>query len=653
MSLLNSKKIKELESENESLKKQIKSFHDKENRLKQFEELIKNAHLEYSDIISKKDQTAQKLEVLEKDKTKLLGELNKISVELKQLREMKFTEQNQLTLLEEAFRNPGSVSEIKDESFSKSKMTLTNEIEAAEKRKNDIALDIFNLRRKFDNLNNKINEGKKVLEKLNSDIEKKKEEISHLMDRQRNLIHSEKELLRAEIVIQNEKETENKILALREQENKLVENINVFKKQLDELKQQIEEKQLVLSSSSTDNQSQTSSSLSEIKNQELTLELDIKTKALQAQVATLTEELKAKTDSNNELQSENKELLENISSGKEELAKINESIEIDTIRLTDLDYSLNILDNELDKLKEEIKEKKNIRRKIEEQIKIITDEKIDLEDILKELKETTTIIAQLKNDIERGTGQSAKRFTGILQYYSSMIKDFYKKKSDVEKALAQKEKELEEKQRLIDDRQTAISEMENILYVRYNRAGIIKELTQSIAEQRKLFEGGSFIPIDSEVNNDSLLSKNIPHKKLIEFENALKEILSGSDKYALDLINRRLSFEKDILSSKSRLGELNRNIKHSTNELSELKNSIDKIKIEHEDHRVSINKLASVKTKLEEQINSYKNIIDKYAMIKEKIREEQELIKKKRDLTKQINSSTQTADTHNTRWIKL
>jgi len=463
----------------------------------------------------------------------------------------------------------------------------------------------------------------------------------------------EKEDIRLEAVNQNKEETENKILELIEQENKLLESININKEQLDELEKQIADKQQVLNSSTVNQYTQTASSLSEWENKELTLELDIKTEALKAQLANLTEELKAKMDSNNELQSENKELIEKIKSGKEELAKLNESVEIDTIRLTDLDYSLNILDNELDKLKFEIKEKKGIKKKIEEQIKIITDEKVNLEDILKELKETTTIIAQLKSDIERGSGQSAKRFTGILQYYSSMINDFYKRKSDVEKTLDQKEKELEEKQRLIDDRQTAISEMENILYVRYSRAGIIKELTQAIAEQRKLFEGGSFIPIDSELRDDSVLSKNISHKKLIDFENALKEILSGSDRYALDLINKRFSFEKEIFSSKSRLSELNQNIKHSTNELSELKNSIDKIKIEHEDHRVSINKLASVKTKLEEQIDSYKKIIDKYATIKEKIREEQELIKKKRDLTKQNNSLTQTADTNNTRWIKL
>ena len=151
----------------------------------------------------------------------------------------------------------------------------------------------------------------------------------------------------------------------------------------------------------------------------------------------------------------------------------------------------------------------------------------------------------------------------------------------------------------------------------------------------------------------------ISHQKLIDYENALKEILNSSDKYASDLINKRSSLEKEILANKNRLNELNQNVRHSTSELSELKNSISKIKIEHEDHRVSINKFAAIKTKLEDQINSYKLVIDKYTKIKEKIREEQDLIKTKRDIASRINSSNKisvgqkTLESHNTKWIKL
>ncbi|MDH3267493.1 MAG: hypothetical protein OEM46_01440, partial [Ignavibacteria bacterium] len=116
---------------------------------------------------------------------------------------------------------------------------------------------------------------------------------------------------------------------------------------------------------------------------------------------------------------------------------------------------------------------------------------------------------------------------------------------------------------------------------------------------------------------------------------------------------------KEIDDNKNRLNELNQNIRHSTSELYELRNSINKIKIEHEDHRVSINKLASVKTRLEEDINRNKLVFDKYASIKEKIRQEQELIKKKREITASLKSSNKisagekTFESRNPKWFKL
>ena len=70
MSLLNNKKLKELQSENEELKKAIEGLAEKENRLKNFEEMVKKARLEYAEITAKKDQTAQKLEAFEKEKSK-------------------------------------------------------------------------------------------------------------------------------------------------------------------------------------------------------------------------------------------------------------------------------------------------------------------------------------------------------------------------------------------------------------------------------------------------------------------------------------------------------------------------------------------------------------------------------------------------------
>ncbi len=191
MSLLNSKKFKELQIENEDLRKRIDGLSEKENHLKRYDELVKKARIEYAEIATKKDQTAQKLEALDRDKTKLINELNKISLEIRQLREIKLTEHNQVLSLRNVLGNSVYTEENRNDISSKSKLLLSNEIEVAEKRKNDIALETFKTKIKFEEINNKITDGKKILERLNAEIEKKKEEFSSLTQKQRSVFQEQ------------------------------------------------------------------------------------------------------------------------------------------------------------------------------------------------------------------------------------------------------------------------------------------------------------------------------------------------------------------------------------------------------------------------------------------------------------------------------
>jgi chromosome segregation ATPase len=284
--------------------------------------------------------------------------------------------------------------------------------------------------------------------------------------------------------------------------------------------------------------------------------------------------------------------------------------------------------------------------------------------VLKELKETTSILAQLKKDIEKGSGHSAKRFTGVLQYYSKMINEMYNRKVGLEKVLIQKEKDVINMDSLIEERESVIKEMENVLYIRQHRLNLFEDLTRAITEQRNFLESGTHlleeIDADNLMRQEKLIfNSELPHGKLLEFENALKELINNSDKYSSDLISNRVSLEKELIENKRRLNDLNQNIRNSTNELLDLQNSIDKIKIEHEEHRLAINKLAALKKKLENEISKYQILIDKYSKFKEMIRQEQEIIKMKRELADsnkspdQSNSVEKTFETHNPNWIKL
>jgi len=669
--ILYSKKFKELQSENEELKNQIESVKEKEERLKRFEELIKNARIEYASIALKKDQTVQKLEALENDKTRLNDEIYKISSEIKQLREIKLSEHNQLLALNTALTDANNTSPIEDaDSLSEMQQSIHKEIEAAENRKNEIAFEIIRLKKIFDEARPKVAELNRVKNALNIEIEKKKEEISSLIDRQKSVLQNQPENFNAAFSkdfdekLRYLKEIESRIKLLLNQETVLLERLSTSRKELEDLDKLIEEKNVHLNNETESKKSLEQLARTESLKKELIFELDIKIGAKEAQLYSLTEDYKSKSESLSILHRENELLLAELHQKSEKLKRLNESIEISTARLTDLDYSLSILDEELTALTNEVEDKRSVKADIEAQINDEITKKVELEELLKELRETTSILSQLKKDIEKGSGHSAKRFTSVLQDYSKMINEMYKRKVYIEKVLVQKEKEVNDIDSLIEERETVLKEMENVLYIRQHRLNLFEDLTRAITEQRKYLENGAHILEDivtDKFNQQEklILNSELPHGKLLEFENALKELLSNSDKYSADLISNRASLEKELIENKKRLNDLNQNIRNSTTELTDLRNSIDKIKIEHEDHRLAINKLAALKHKLEDDINKYQIVIDKYSKFKEMIRQEQELIKMKRELSASnkppvhSNAGEKTFEPHNPNWVKL
>ena len=130
--VFNSKRIKELETENEELKTLLQGFATKEEQLKRYDELIKKARIEFGEITQRKDQTAQTLESLDNEKTKLNHDIQKLSFEIKQLRELKIAEHNQLLTLSTALLDSGKIShDEKVNQLSNTKFNLYKEIEAS------------------------------------------------------------------------------------------------------------------------------------------------------------------------------------------------------------------------------------------------------------------------------------------------------------------------------------------------------------------------------------------------------------------------------------------------------------------------------------------------------------------------------------------
>ena len=663
--ILSSKRFKEIQSENEELKKLVESFTEKDERLKRFEELMKKVRIEYANIALKKDQAAKTLELLENQKFKLNNEIHKISAEIKQLRDMKLSEQNQLFAIGAVISDSDKNSSNNGESLINTRNIIYKEIEIAEKKKNEIALETSRLKKRMDDINSKITEVNRVKTALTTEIEKKKEEISRLIEKRKIYSLEHLEDKNSAIVHQNEEklkyseQLQTRIGQLRNQQADLLQKISDRRKFLDGLDEEIKRKNLLISNESEIKKSLKKLIEDENAKKELVLELNIKIEAQQAKLISLTEASESAAGSLNMLKFENAGLSDQLQTGNEKLRQLNESIEISTARLSDLDYSLSILDEEFDKLNKDVENKSILMNDVNSQFENKLKEKVDLEKVIKELKETTTLLAQLKSDIEKGSGQSAKRFTGILNYYSTLINELYSKKSGVEKELAEKDIEIEKKDKMIFEKQLILEEIENTLKDGKNRINVFEELMQSISEQKKLLQSSKNIFEGSKQIANTEESNKLTENKLSKYELALKELLNNTEDHSSEIIDERTKIENEIEVQKTTLSGLKENIAESIEELSDLRNSINAIKIEHEDHRVDINKLAALKNRLEVEISKNQLLVDKYISIKDMIRQEQELIKMKREIgtpgkTKSPSKAEEKVfEPNNPKWIKL
>ena len=650
--ILSSKKIKELESENEELKTLIQGFTAKEEQLKRFDELIKKARIEYGDIKLRKDQTAQTLEKLENEKNNLNKDIQKISNEIKQLGELKISEQNQLFTLSDALLDSGKISHDDNvNQLSSTKINLYKEIDAAEKRKNKIKDEINELDKKYKKTFQKIQEMKDVEQTLLTKIEKRKEELSIIIESHNAILQEQQENFNSRLDKLDDEEkkiSEESWLRIKElshEEANLLNSISDQKKKLEEIEKKIEERyvnsqnnageiQLALASEeSRIRESIEQLSREELEKKKIILELDKSISFKKSQLESLTGDYGTKTSLLNEVSDKNKQLFEEIELKLNKLSELNESVEISTTKLTDLDYSLNALEDEFNNLSKEVKNKKSIKNEIENKIKEGANEKKELEECLKELRETTAVLAQFKNDIEQGSGMSAKRFTSILKYYSSYISEMYKQKIHLEKILAKRENDVNDLDRILEEKQSALFEEDKFLFIDQDTAELFQESIKKIQKQWEQIKniisfsgdkGFSQIIQNEETSND----KDSRDEKLSGFENTLKEMLRKSESYFNKYDEKRPAFKNEKRECGLGLNELNKNIKDSVNELSNLHISINKIKEEHEEHRKDINKLVAIKKRLEEEIS-------KYEIIKEKIKQEQNIIREKRVVKEQ------------------
>jgi len=722
MALINSKKLKDLQTENEELNSTLQRINDKEDKLIRLEEVIKKVHTEISGLNRQKADYITAVDQLKCEETGLLDELEKLNREIDKLREMKSDEQHNLLFLTSHINDVKSSTDLSNGSSSDQIEINDDDLQAAEKRKKELVSENNKLEIQLSELGLIIDTLDEQQADLHALINEKKLELKNHDDLVLN--NKRQELINLDEKISQLKENETKTInefekrigELSFKERSLRDNINFKNKELGEIEKRTQKNRTRDASTTGDNlisliveeqnlaesikkkrhyleeMEMTISSLTE-EEQMLKASLNAGKKELdevgsingnsielQNSISLLRDEeneLKGKVENLNQTEQLKKELISELNDRlsaseiefaalendyeekssrlegttiklrkitgesaykQKELLTLSQVADDKTKKLKNLSAEITFSEGKIESLKNEIA---NIEHsKVETEQKYKSDKEIisALKKDYNKLKEYMPILERRKQEMKDGNSMLESRFKNMFQMYNKELNESNKKKNVLDQIIVKKEKDINERDQVLFEKVAALTETERVLKLRQVEISSFEDLLSVINEQTELLKN-DLIKLDDKAaakknaNRELDLNAEMLKEKINEFEKGLHTLLENSNKRYLKGQEKRTKLEGEVKEYEHRLTELNYKIKESMNELVELQESLGRIKIEHEEHRSDISKLVPMKKKMQEEIDNNQVLLEKYTKIKEKLKAEQEAIKKRKGFT--------------------
>jgi len=746
MAIIKSKRFKELEKENDELKTYVKKLGEKQETVSNLDDVIKKIRVELSELQNQKLNYNNSIQKLKESEQSTQLEVEKLDRELSHLRELKNNEQNNVLILSDQIN---SLKSFNGEDNGKSTIkidlpVLERDIKDAERKKNELQREtadlenklkdlyqrivdltdqeqnlIINLEKKSKQLDAiesyrlidakaelneieiKINKTKELEKKSTADFQQRIEKLTEqerdlqkkVTQRLRELEESEEKLVTK--TSEARKESENKMLALVVEEQKMIDSIESKRNKIDELNMTISslEEEKIKISNSVEAVTKESTEISlQYNTQAIIRELQDEANKLKGHINQLrmTEELKRELISklNDELSSKeiefaalendfttrlnqlkevsikNQGLAEEIEYQNKKLSKLSDTVENKKSQLGEYDKGIKELEKRISHLNNEITQREILKSETENILLREEETTKKLEEKQQNLRASIHSLENREKGIQENNKIFEHRFAQLFEKYSKDINEMNNKKSVLEQMLQKKEKDINQQDETILEKLAMLDEAEKVLLVRQKEVDTFDELLNIINDQKELLKNDLNTLDDKATekriqNQELKIESEVLQRKIAEFENSLREVINNADGRLKNNTVKREKLDDEIREYETRLKELNTNIKDSMNELVGLQTAIGNIKVEHEEHRLEINKLVSLKNNLLDDINKNRVIVDKYKKIKERIRHERETIKKRREeriikeLSPQFMLTNNTKDSDLTKLFKL
>ncbi len=253
MPVFKSKKLKNLEAENDSLKSELLGITEKEEKISLLNETLNKLKKDAADLKNLKADYTITIEYLKSQEQFHKNTVDSLNKEITELREIKNDEQNHLLNLTSHLNNlENSVNASGNDSQSAEAIRkIFFEIQNAEERKKTILDEEEKLNESARILNQKIETLSMREQSILSEINKKTEELNEADFSKINFLNADIKILEEKIRSlkdeEKKKESENKkrINNLLVEEASIQDRINLRKNELEELDKKIQDKDLV------------------------------------------------------------------------------------------------------------------------------------------------------------------------------------------------------------------------------------------------------------------------------------------------------------------------------------------------------------------------------------------------------------------------
>jgi chromosome segregation ATPase len=623
--MFNSKKIKRLSDENEELKTTIETIHGKEENIKNLNLVLKKMRLEVAELNEEKRTIRESIGQIKNQEESKKIEIVDLSRKIEHLREMKDELQNVVLSYTNKIENIESTIKRNQEDVLRSPKSR-EEIEQIESNN-------LSLYQEHSEIEQNLNDALTKTNQLN-------DEESAILDRKGNLTSD---------IIKLEGRLKVLNISYEEISNKLrigIERINFLKTEESRIKNEILKKQNEIF--------EVEKKLLKLKGEEKALlgkieDLSSEENSKLNTVRELDSVLAEKEEFKNSLETEHSSLMNDINEKRslllqtqEEFDKLSADLKIQSKELFDTEQTLNLKARKLSNINIEIlnyeKKYESLKLEVTDLEKARNDLRMKLQsdkesldkftEQNRKLLELVPLLEKRKEEMEQGNAELEERFTLMFQKLNHELNQINRKRSILEQIVLRKEKDVDEKDQLLFEKIAALEESEHILNMRQVEIESFENQIAGLKEQKYVLSN-ELNKIDEETSerknyfSDIRLETELLMNKKITIEKSLQDLLAFMNESYGKSKERNSKFEKELVYYEDQLQGYRTKISDSLKELDEIKTSIGSLKIDREEYKGNLDKLSTLKKKLQEEIFKHQVVLQRYQKMREKLKLEQ------------------------------